>query len=320
MASVIDLLLFHHMEINLFNRFVGDMGIDGVLAKQIIALWLWLESIGHNDLIRHIYAHADKVLASTVIGEAQACLECLKPDAIQPIDLNDIPVMAGLIKEPINLRFFHYNRDVAISGITKVMRSICNIIFDNNMMRIAARDQNHPANQLVMSAGFIMRPFGEGTSAQGGGATGSGFVLPEGPPPMANGGGRRDGSGVLSALWPLISGPSNVPAVKSTLNPSARPWFPGLQFTSDDERSMFLTFSRGYPLRREDIIEFFTSNWGNCVENVMVERTPPGVHPMFGRLILNSVSVIPLILNGQQRAKFVIKGRHLWARMFMPRH
>ncbi|KAL6005074.1 hypothetical protein ACLOJK_005635, partial [Asimina triloba] len=229
-VSVIDLLLFHTMERNLYDRLVHGMGISSEVAEKSIALWLWLESIGHYDLIRHIQAHPDPSLRS-IVAEAQACVACLEPNAAFPTHqdaADSIPIMAGLINEPMNLRFFHYHRDIALAGITKIINTVCRIIFDDNLMREAANDPNHPANRMLMSAGFV-RPFGENAR-------------------LFAGGGVEEGQS------------SSV----SSLNPRAMPWMPaavvpGLPQSPEERRSMFLTFSRGYPIRKDEILEFFTS-------------------------------------------------------------
>jgi hypothetical protein len=58
--------------------------------------------------------------------------------------------------------------------------------------------------------------------------------------------------------------------------------------------------------------------FGPCVETVMVENVAPGQQPVYGRVVLCSAVMIPVVLEGQDTAKFMIKGRHLWARMYIP--
>jgi hypothetical protein len=58
--------------------------------------------------------------------------------------------------------------------------------------------------------------------------------------------------------------------------------------------------------------------YGPCVEAVMIEKVAPGQLPVYGRMVLRSAAMIPVVLNGRQTAKFLIKGRHLWARIYVP--
>ncbi|KAL6642684.1 hypothetical protein ACP70R_020865 [Stipagrostis hirtigluma subsp. patula] len=130
--------------------------------------------------------------------------------------------------------------------------------------------------------------------------------------------------GVARAAPPpqMVSSPGRAaPPVPSwSLNPMASPWIPvqAQSLLPEDYRSLFITFSRGYPISKEDIVEFFNSAYGPCVEAVMVERPPPGQLPVYGRVVLRNAAMIPVVLDGKQTNKFLIKGRHLWARIYVP--
>ncbi|XXG45007.1 hypothetical protein AAC387_Pa02g0210 [Persea americana] len=102
------------------------------------------------------------------------------------------------------------------------------------------------------------------------------------------------------------------------LNPRARPWAPEDE-ASQGDRTMFLTFSRGYPLSEAEIVEFFTRHWGDCIQSLFIQETEEGVQPLFARLVLYSPATVPLILQGQEKAKFVIKGKHVWVRPYVPK-
>ncbi|KAJ3696095.1 hypothetical protein LUZ60_001472 [Juncus effusus] len=89
--------------------------------------------------------------------------------------------------------------------------------------------------------------------------------------------------------------------------------------SAEDVRSMFITFSKGFPIKREQINDYFTERWGDCIDRVMMERTPLGGSPMYGRIVFKTESFIGLILNGERVVKFNINGRQLWARKYVPR-
>ncbi|KAJ1296266.1 hypothetical protein BS78_01G287000 [Paspalum vaginatum] len=128
--------------------------------------------------------------------------------------------------------------------------------------------------------------------------------------------------GGMLSVPPMISSPiRTAPAPRAAsfpLNPMASPWIPAQTPLPDDYRSLFITFSRGYPISKEDIMEFFNSVYGPCVEAVMIEKVAPGQLPVYGRVVLRSAAMIPVVLDGQQTAKFLIKGKHLWARIYIP--
>lgn len=255
-TSIMDLVLFHAMEINLYNQLVHTMGADPVVTKQVLALWLWMESIGYPQLVHHIYTYNDNAL-KRVFAEGEACLKALHPD-MDPADNNDIPITAGLAKEPINLRFFRYNRDAVIQGIANVLNNVCNVIFDENVTRMAKQDANYSTDDEAFLLGF-MKSAGEGSSRQAMEAAGRGDNMPMAASYQA-----------MDSPWgPDEMGLGMAPSLLSSLNPFANPWTPSnaeerlrkgyFEQDAEEQRSMFFTFSRGYPLAKEDVVEFFTS-------------------------------------------------------------
>jgi hypothetical protein len=56
---------------------------------------------------------------------------------------------------------------------------------------------------------------------------------------------------------PVLAAPTAVASFP--LNPMASPWIRLQSPPPDDYRSLFVTFSRGYPVSRENIVEFFNS-------------------------------------------------------------
>ncbi|KAK3145012.1 hypothetical protein QOZ80_4AG0321350 [Eleusine coracana subsp. coracana] len=92
------------------------------------------------------------------------------------------------------------------------------------------------------------------------------------------------------------------------------------QIEEEDGRSLFITFSKGFPLTREEIIGFFTEMWGaDCVAKVMMEKTPAGEPPTYGRIVLRRASIVSEVLGGRPLVKLVVNGRQLWARKYVPR-
>ncbi|KAJ4826568.1 hypothetical protein Tsubulata_008517 [Turnera subulata] len=86
---------------------------------------------------------------------------------------------------------------------------------------------------------------------------------------------------------------------------------------SEDDRTMFLTFSRGFPVTAEEVTELFTRMCGECVVRVqMQENVPSSEQPLFARMVLRSVTDVDRILNGRRIAKFRINGKHIWARKY----
>uniref|UniRef100_A0ACD5V2J3 Uncharacterized protein n=1 Tax=Avena sativa TaxID=4498 RepID=A0ACD5V2J3_AVESA len=87
----------------------------------------------------------------------------------------------------------------------------------------------------------------------------------------------------------------------------------------EDCRSMFITFSKGMPIDREEIFQYFRQKWGDCVVRVLMEKTSGGNAPMYGRIIFKSEAFIRLVLNGQRLIKITLGLRQIWLRKYAPR-
>ncbi|KAF8728099.1 hypothetical protein HU200_018678 [Digitaria exilis] len=279
------LLLFHKLESDLFHRLVHDLAQDPATMRWVIALWLWLESAGHHDFIRRVAALPGPVVLRFV-EEAVACLRRLanNPGQGAMAGTNNggdthLPCTNAFLAEPIDdVGYFQGRREV-LDGVSYKYRSVCLAVCNVGSSTTTAME---PSNMAGVKTA----------------------------PPMVR-------SPVCGAqrVEPLAL---NSEATYFSLNPEATPWIPMQSPLPDDHRSLFITFSKGHPISKEDIVEFFDLMFGPCVETVMVEKVAPGETPVYGRMILRSAAMIPVVLDGEQTAKFLIKGRHLWARIYVP--
>ncbi|KAK1274028.1 hypothetical protein QJS04_geneDACA012476 [Acorus gramineus] len=269
-SRTINLFTFHTLERNLYNHLVHRMNRNPERVKSVISLWLWLESIGHVGLVRHINSLPTNHSISAFVSEADSILDTiLDHHPHHPSTGDALPELSRLVREPLDLRFFRFHRDVAARGVARAYKNVCAVIFNEVVKRAAARDRNHPMNRIVSPAAAASAP-------------------------------------------PTFPTATAATTVGSTLNPNANPWVPA------EQRSVFVAFARGRPLTEEEVVEFFTLRFGECVESLSIEQTAAGMVPMFGQVRFVSLSMIDIVMNGQQAAKFVVNGKHMWARMLVP--
>ncbi|XP_050376604.1 uncharacterized protein LOC126793999 [Argentina anserina] len=86
------------------------------------------------------------------------------------------------------------------------------------------------------------------------------------------------------------------------------------------ERTMFVTFSKGYPVQEYEVIQFFTSVYGDCIESVKMQEVQPFEQALYARIVFYSANTVEAILSGMNKAKFTINGKHVWVRKFVARH
>ncbi|XP_010253844.1 PREDICTED: uncharacterized protein LOC104594993 [Nelumbo nucifera] len=332
-----ELRCFHALDRELYSRMVFSMRRDITQSMQVIALWLWLEDVGYPNIIHKMLSLPDAVV-NAVADEAVQCLNCIDANVAPPPPAQssacstDMPLTLGLMNQDISLQFFHDNRLTAIRGIAKALNDVCVRAFDDVVQAALAN-----AAQLTAAPvhGARPPPVGEGVNV---GATMMtplpGAELPAvnslhplirsfagriGDPRLVAVGEADNVVQLSSAVYPhqplvrLDEEPSN-------LNPNAQSWnSTSTEEVPPDDRTMFITFSKGYPLSEREVIDFFKSNYGDCIEAIRMQEVPPSMQPLFARLVFRSASTIAMILDGKDKVKFVINGKHVWARIFVPK-
>ncbi|KAI3852710.1 hypothetical protein MKW92_032165 [Papaver armeniacum] len=81
-----------------------------------------------------------------------------------------------------------------------------------------------------------------------------------------------------------------------------------------EKRTMFVTFSRGFPTSDQELIEYFAGLYGNCVERVHLQEKK---QPLYARVVFLSSSTIKKFLGAQDKVKFTINGKQLCARRYL---
>ncbi|CDP13501.1 unnamed protein product [Coffea canephora] len=110
-----------------------------------------------------------------------------------------------------------------------------------------------------------------------------------------------------------------IPRAPDYVFPCEGIWGWGLNIEApEDDRTIFLTFSRGYPVTETEVRELFASYYGdNCVESVSMEPSPDSPdQSLYARLVVRNIKTIDRVLGKGPIAKFKINGKHVWARKF----
>lgn len=135
-ATTHDLLRFHRSEGEVFER-VKLMQREHIDARNVVALWMWLESIGFTNMV-HRMKNATADVFRRLLLEAEAILDCLRQGNPRPSqNPAAITLTAEGIRDPITLRFFYANRDVAIRSIVAILDGVGRVIFNDDLVKAA---------------------------------------------------------------------------------------------------------------------------------------------------------------------------------------
>ncbi|KAM3693695.1 hypothetical protein ACJW31_07G002900 [Castanea mollissima] len=257
---------FYTIDRKVYTLLVINLWRDPVESMQIMALWLWLERVGFNNVV-HKMLSLPYTLVNELADEAIICLNCINSNQIPTSsENNDIPLTQSLMEKEISLQFFLENRLNGIVGIAKIVNEVCIRALSDIMQQAVERN----ASQSLVESQMLMMP------------------------PSAS-------------------------IHQSLVHPGPRqPRTLGNEVPADD-RTMFVTFSKGYPVHEWEVREFFTRSYGDCIESLHMQDVQPHQQALFARIVFHNASNMEMILGGLGKVKFIINGKHVWARKFVPK-
>ncbi|KAF8403067.1 hypothetical protein HHK36_011161 [Tetracentron sinense] len=315
-VTIEELKLYHSIDRELYARLVLKLRRDAGESMQVIALWLWLEEAGYDNLVKKMLPLPD-ALVNALADESVTCLACIETGQIQYLPDNyDIPLIHSLMQKDISLQFFTENRANAIRGVTKFVNDVCTRAFNDIVL------QASEISGQRMGSGVI--PRGEGSSASKSGR--HAMAQPSFFQPLVHPGYSLPFfSGQIGSPSHLVSGGANVSEVPVSIDSRGTANYQltlGAEISEEvpqENRTIFLTFSKGYPISEGEVMEFFTRKYGDCIETIYMQEVAANAQALFARLVIRQASTIAVILNGKDKKKFVIDGKHVWARRYVPK-
>ncbi|KAK9154422.1 hypothetical protein Sjap_001902 [Stephania japonica] len=86
---------------------------------------------------------------------------------------------------------------------------------------------------------------------------------------------------------------------------------------TQQERAMFMTFSRGYPVSEAEVRDYFTRNYGDCIESFHMEEVEATQQALYARVVYYTPAMVTAILAGRESVRFVINGKHVRVRRWV---
>ncbi|XP_050249223.1 uncharacterized protein LOC126696547 [Quercus robur] len=330
--------MFHTIDRTLFTRLVFNLGRDPAEATQVMALWLWLEKVGEEiDMVYSKILSLPDTILNALVDESVMALTCIESDQFRfssDSTSDMIPLIQSLTKTGVSLRFFHDNRIGIIRGVTKIINEVCVRAFDD-IVKLA---QANKSAQESTGIGFefakpgnyhsaILNPLSSALYYNSSGVVGvqspnvgvSQFLDLAPHVPVSGGGlplevSRGFDPYDLSFQRQILN--NEIGEVLSRIK-SSSPSDEEAKEVPPDERTIFLTFSKGYPITENEVREFFTRKFGDFIEDIFMQEVLPEEQPLYARLVVPVASFIEVVLDHKNKAKFSINGKHVWARKYV---
>ncbi|KAI9156286.1 hypothetical protein LWI28_003801 [Acer negundo] len=329
---------FHNIDRRLFTRLVQSLRRDMGQSMQVMALWLWLEKTGESRQLVDCMLKWPDTLVTFLADEAVLCLNCLDtlPSSSFPPPHHhpfDIPYTHFVTRSKVSLQFFRDNRLDIITGITKIINEVCARAFEDIILQqlqemeknsAVFHDHNdnnnnspvYPPNMYHNNIGVVGDQYyydrcNQNQMVQGGGI----------PQCFDYQGYDVYDVEVQRQIFnnEIAGGDMFIGGIKISANQNQQQQKP--EIIPQDQRTIFLTFSKGYPISETEIRDFISSKHGDCIEAIIMQERAVGEQPLYARLVLDlSCSSIEAILGGRSKAKFSINGKHVWARKYVRRN
>ncbi|KAK7279067.1 hypothetical protein RJT34_24111 [Clitoria ternatea] len=318
---------FHSIDRQIFTRLVVGLGRETSQSTHVMAFILWLEKISKNlRTVKNLLQWTDAML-DDLADEVVLVMRCIEASQFPTDDEfnKDLPLMKFIMRtNAISLKYFHENRLNIISSVTRILNDVCVRAFRDIVQQVlymkALKEQSFQMAKTygVMPAGYVPQLV---------------FYAPGGitmvPPPVgmvapqSGEGSSRSWSGFGNPLQAAYDD-LNQQAFNRDLNEVVAM----LSHTSlsdekkevpVDDRIIFMTFSKGYPLFEAEIREFFSRRYGDIIESLHIQDVVPPDQPLYARLVIRpeAVKMIDHFLETSSKVKLSINGKHVWARKFV---
>jgi len=275
-----DFLLFHKTDRDLYNILVTYLSRDPSESMRLLAMWLWLEKVGFHNVVKNIMS-LPVILINEIADESMICLTCLTN--------NNNNSLIALLSSDAN--------DIPL--LQSLMEKEISLKFFIQNRVEAIRGVEKTRREVCMRAfGDIMQQAMMRNIAERMVENNNLLFGSTGPMNLQFG-----SVGIAGAM---VQQQGNNNGGRGGVIPA-------------DERTLFVTFSKGYRVEEWEVRDFLTMAYGDCIESLFMQETPPNVQPLFARIVFHKMSTIDMILRGASKVKFSINRKHVWVRKFVPK-
>ncbi|KAK4280044.1 hypothetical protein QN277_011720 [Acacia crassicarpa] len=293
---------FHGIDRKLFLRLVSDIVHEPRRATLFMALFLWFEKTAKDFTLISKLLQWPHALLTDLTNEAALVYTCIdSSDCLTKNNVNlkyfDLPLTQKITNSGISLHFIHRNRIGIKQAIVELMKNVCDRAFDDIVVQYLLQKKAQREQNLMKQGGVYCN-------------VSAGFEVAVLPLPPQN--------VMVPPLAPPLQGRGGAFDVMVLNN---EVWERKDVIVTADDRTIFLTFSKGYPISDTEIREFFFRRYGDVIEGVLMQEVASvEEQPLYARMVLRPefIHMMEVILEGPARkSKFCINGKHLWARKYV---
>ncbi|CAJ1967846.1 unnamed protein product [Sphenostylis stenocarpa] len=327
---------FHNIDRQLFTRLVVVLGRDTSQSTHVMAFFLWLEKQSKNMfLVKNLLLWSDPMINS-LADEATLVLKCIEssqfPYDDSTVNNESLPLMRSILHDSISFKYFYHNRVVIIGSVTKLLNNVCVRAFADIVKEVQymkdMREQNLQFENMFGTNHYVKQVVHHSPVPAITIVSQHASALPP-PPPQWSEGSSTSWETNSSAYLPLetydvsnqnefnhifneLIATTNQTSITTGLNDEK------MEVPIDD-RIIFMTFSKGYPISEAELLGFFSRRYGDIIEALYMQDVVPPEQPLYARVVIRAraVHMVDYLLESTNKVKLCINGKHAWARKYL---
>ncbi|KAI3870616.1 hypothetical protein MKX03_030180 [Papaver bracteatum] len=308
--TVQELRFFHRIDRDIYRYLAITLGKDPLVSVAVIALWMFLEELGYPNIILELLKHQSDIITNSAYDEAvwevHYIITSIPPPPFHRTAVTDMPTTLSLIRDYgsamyVSMKYLFEHGEGGYASLKRIIGDACYRMFADIFREAMVKNGfGDDLNDLVNDCANEINE-----------DTGIPEVQPDVSAPITSLK-VEVGSSSGTAGGENISEIGNTSSLLPTMEKQET-----VQVIPECERTLFVTFSRGFPISEDQIREFFVRTYGeNCMESIcMQEISPPQLRQsMYAMILFHATETIDKILAGEDKVCFLINGRHIQAR------
>lgn len=248
-----EFLSFHSIDRLLFSRLVVVLGRDPSHSTHVMAFFMWLEKQCKDMyMVKNLLQWSDPMINS-LADEAMLVLKCIESSHFPYDDpaFNDenLPLIRSILHHSTSFEYFYHNRVVIIGAVTKLLNNVCVRAFADIVKEVqymkGVREQKMEFGNIYGGSPYVKH------------------VVYHSPVPAAALAAAPQWESSANAYLPMQSydvsnqhfnelvAMMNQTSINSTSNDQT-------EDVPVDDRIIFMTFSKGYPISEPELRAFFS--------------------------------------------------------------
>ncbi|KAK7393090.1 hypothetical protein VNO78_21543 [Psophocarpus tetragonolobus] len=322
---------FHNIDRQLFTRLVVVLGRDTSQSTHVMAFFMWLEKQCKDmNMIKNILQWPDTML-DNLADESILVLNCIESSQFLYDDAansESLPLIKSILQNnAASLKYFYDNRVSIIGAVTKLLNNVCVRAFTDIAQQVqymkAMKEQNLQIQQMYGPTPYAKQVVYY-TPLPGVTIVSQQVAIPT--PQWSEG---------RSSSWETNIN-TNINPPPETYDVSSQDEFnqnfsdilallnetsisDDIKDVPVDDRIIFMTFSKGYPISEAEVRDFFTRRYGDIIEALHMQDVVPPDQPLYARIVIRAElsHMIDHLLESTNKVKLSINGKHAWARKYL---